>query len=63
MDGATEASVCEGMKRRNPYDTAPREKRGRIARAGMSLIETVVWVAIMAVLSVGMIWLLWTTSR
>lgn len=51
---------------RSPYASIPEEPRahrGRIAQAGMTLVEMLVWLAIMAALSVGMLWLLWTTAR
>lgn len=49
---------------KNPYQ-APKEvpQRSVIVRAGMSVVEMVIWLAVMAVLSLGMIWLLWSASR
>ena len=44
--------------RRNPYDVQ-EEKQG----VGMSAVEMVMWLLVMAVLSVVMIWLLWTNTR
>ncbi len=46
-----------------PIAERPRAHRGRMAQAGMTLVEMLVWLAIMAVLSLGMLWLLWTTAR
>lgn len=53
------------MNERNPYvlaDQGSAAKRGRLARAGATLAEMLVWLVIMAALTVGMIWLLGTTS-
>ncbi len=54
------------MNERSPYTLAEQDsgdKRGCLARAGATLAEMFVWLVIMAALTVGMIWLLWTTSR
>lgn len=47
----------------NPYDVQPAECGGCLARAGMTVVEMVLWLALMAVLSLGMLWLLWSCSR
>lgn len=50
--------------RRNPYrmvQSAPAG--GPAARLGMSLAEMISSLVLMAVLSLGMIWLLWSASR
>ena len=48
----------------SPYDRMPERKpKNPVARAGMSVAETVIWLVIMAVLSIGMIVLLWNVSR
>ena len=48
----------------SPYDTEPVRSVGNpVAQAGLSAAEMVCWLAIMAVLSVGMILLLWNASR
>lgn len=53
-----------GVADRNPYAVRPAEcKHGRVTRAGMSLVEMIAWLVIMAVLSLGMIWLLWKTGN
>lgn len=44
--------------RRNPYDVE-NEKPG----IGMGAFEMVIWLLIMAALSIVMIWLLWASSR
>lgn len=44
--------------RRNPYDVED-DKQG----IGMSVLEMVVWLLVMAALSIVMIWLLWSNSR
>ena len=51
---------------RNPYDAdfvAPEPRGGCLARAGMTVVEMVLWLAVMAALAIGMLWLLWTCSR
>lgn len=48
----------------SPYDRLPERKpKNPVVRAGMSVVETVIWLVIMAVLSIGMIVLLWNVSR
>ncbi len=49
----------------NPYarENATSEHRNPVVRAGMSVVEMVVWIVIMAALALGMIWLLWNTTR
>lgn len=48
----------------SPYDRLPERKpKNPVARAGMSVAETVIWLVIMAALSIGMIVLLWNVSR
>lgn len=44
--------------RRNPYDVQEEKQN-----VGMSAIEMVLWLLIMAALSIAMIWLLWSSSR
>ncbi len=44
---------------RNPYDVQEEEKQG----IGMSAVEMVLWLLVMAALSFVMIWLLWSNSR
>lgn len=43
---------------RNPYDVQEEE-----CSNGMSVVEMVLWLLVMAALSIVMIWLLWTHSR
>lgn len=45
-------------RRRNPYDMQ-EEPQG----VGMGAIEMILWLLVMAVLSVVMIWLLWAHAR
>ncbi|WP_239462487.1 hypothetical protein [Enorma phocaeensis] len=60
----TPRTMPSRMEARSPYETAPAvESHGRVVKAGMSLVEMVAWLAIMAVLSLGMIWLLWKTAH
>lgn len=49
----------------NPYarESAVSGHRNPVVRAGMSVVEMVVWIVIMAALALGMIWLLWNTTR
>lgn len=48
----------------SPYDVQPQpEVRNPVVRAGMSLVEMIAWLVLMAVLSIGMIALLWSVSR
>ena len=48
----------------SPYDRMPERKpKNPGVRAGMSVAETVIWLVIMAALSIGMIVLLWNVSR
>lgn len=48
----------------SPYDRMPERKpKNPVVRAGMSVAETVIWLVIMAALSIGMIVLLWNVSR
>ena len=64
MDFTTTDAMYEAMSKKSPYEVdEPRDNRPVIVRAGMSAVEMVVWIVIMAVLAAGMIWLLWSTSR
>lgn len=45
--------------KRSPYDMRQEEKQG----TGMNLVEMVLWLLIMAALSLGMLWLMWTHSN
>lgn len=48
----------------SPYDVQSQaEPSNPIVRAGMSLVETVMWLVLMALLSFGMLALLWSVSR
>lgn len=48
----------------SPYDAEPvYEAHNPVVKAGMSVVELVAWLAVMAVLSIGMILLLWNVSR
>ena len=49
----------------NPYarESAVSGHHNSVVRAGMSVVEMVVWIVIMAALALGMIWLLWNTTR
>lgn len=48
----------------SPYDVEPaHEVHNPVARAGMSVVEIVAWLVVMAALSIGMIVLLWSVSR
>ena len=52
------------MVKNNPYDNIrEQDQRNPIVRAGMSVAEMVAWLVVMAVLAIGMIWLLWSASR
>lgn len=44
--------------RRNPYDVHEEEQG-----IGMGALEMVLWLLVMAALSIVMIWLLWASSR
>ncbi|MCF2621534.1 hypothetical protein [Collinsella tanakaei] len=55
---AIDMNTKSDIPRRNPYDVR-EEPQG----VGMSALEMLLWLLIMAVLSLGMIWLLWTNSR
>ncbi|AEB07684.1 hypothetical protein Corgl_1585 [Coriobacterium glomerans PW2] len=53
-------NVCES----SPY--TPRDVRARrnpVVRIGMTIAEMVIWLAVMALLSIGVIWLLCSSSR
>lgn len=48
----------------SPYDVEPvHEAHNPVVKAGMSMVEMVAWLAVMAALSIGMILLLWNVSR
>ncbi len=48
----------------SPYDRpAQPAPKNPVARAGMSLVEMLIWIVVMAVLSLGMIVMLWNVSR
>lgn len=48
----------------NPYEMSfADEPRSVVTRAGMSVVEMVAWLAIMAVLCLGMIWIMSAASR
>lgn len=48
----------------SPYDPpAAGGSHGPVVSAGMSLAEMIAWLVVMAALAVGMIWLLWHTTR
>ena len=48
----------------SPYDRMPERKpKNPVVRASMSVAEMVIWLVIMAVLSIGMIVMLWNVSR
>lgn len=48
----------------NPHEMSfADEPRSVVTRAGMSVVEMVAWLAIMAVLCVGMIWIMSAASR
>lgn len=60
----TPRTMPSRMEARSPYETASAvESHGRVVKAGMSLVEMVAWLVIMAVLSLGMIWLLWKAAH
>lgn len=65
MDALSSEAMYTNMTRKNPYDPEPASDRprSRIVRAGMSVVEMVVWIVIMAVLAIGMIALLWNVSK
>ncbi len=50
---------------RSPYAPPPTDSapRSRVARAGATLMQMVAWLAIMAALSLAMLWLLWAVSH
>ncbi len=50
---------------RSPYAPPPTAPvpRSRVARAGATLVQMVAWLAIMAALSLAMLWLLWAVSH
>ncbi len=52
------------MNKRSPYGPdQPRSRRGSVTRAGISIIELAIWVVIMAALTIGMLWVLWSATR
>ncbi len=55
---AIDMNTKSDIPRRNPYDVHEEPQS-----VGMSVLEMLLWLLIMAVLSLGMIWLLWTNSR
>ena len=60
------AQMTDKNPYRNPYTSKPErehESRNPLVRAGMSLVEMVAWLVVMALLAGGMIWLLWNVSR
>ena len=47
----------------SPYVEPAHEVHNPVVRAGMSVVEMVAWLVVMAALSIGMIVLLWSVSR
>lgn len=47
----------------NPYQRNPYDVKQKKQGVGMSALEMVLWLLVMAALSIVMIWLLWTSSR
>ena len=58
------AARTTGLAYASQYDrpTQPAPKNP-VVRAGMSLVEMLIWIVVMAVLSLGMIVMLWNVSR
>lgn len=58
------AARTTGLAYASPYDrpTQPAPTNP-VVRAGMSLVEMLIWIVVMAVLSLGMIVMLWNVSR
>lgn len=66
MDIRTAEPAYATTMKRNPYEPNERPERrwhNPVARIGMSAVELVMWIVVMAALAIGMIWLLWSTSR
>ena len=61
MDRRTEKHMARTP---DPYRIECRpEPHNPVARVGMSLVEMVFWLVVMAVLAIGMIALLWNVSK
>lgn len=66
MDTRSADTMYVTMDKRNPYRPEPERRPARrnpVAKIGMSAAELVAWIVVMAALALGMIWLLWSTSR
>lgn len=64
MKTANKQSTESKFAYESPYDCPVASKpKNPVVRAGMSIVETVLWLVIMAVLSIGMIVMLWNASR
>lgn len=64
MKPVNKHSIESKFAYKSPYDCPVEPKpKNPVVRAGMSIAETALWIVIMAVLSIGMIVMLWNASR